>query len=191
MGKRLNPKQLLHAFWAFFKIGAFTLGGGYAMIPLMKAEVVDKQKWIDEERFLDMIAVTQSAPGPIAVNTSIYIGYELSGLTGSIVAALATVLPSFLILLIVAMFYTTIKSNIYIKKAFKGIYPAVFVLIFSAAVNLRKVALKNRINVITLVISLFSLIILDLHPIVVILISGISGAIFNNKETGSTRRKIE
>lgn len=188
MKKRLEPEQLLYAFWAFFKIGAFTLGGGYAMIPLIKTEVVDKQRWIEEERFLDIIAITQSAPGPIAVNTSIYIGYELSGYIGSVVAALATILPSFLILLIVAMFYATIKSNMYIKKAFEGIYKAVFVLILSAAINLRKVAIKNKISVIILTISLFFLMVLDLHPIVVILISGISGVIFN-KKTDSVRRK--
>lgn len=155
MKKTLKPKQLLYAFWAFFKIGAFTLGGGYAMIPLMKAEIVDKQKWIDEEKFLDMIAITQSAPGPIAVNTSIYIGYELSGLIGAIIATLATVLPSFLILLIISMFYSNIKTNIYVKRAFQGIYPAVVALILSAAINLRKIALKNNISIIVAIVAFF------------------------------------
>ena len=94
--KKLELRELLLMFWAFFKIGAFTLGGGFAMIPLMKVEMVDKQKWIKEEEFLDIIAVAQSAPRAVAINTSIYISYRLYGFLGSLIAVLGTILPSFL-----------------------------------------------------------------------------------------------
>jgi chromate transporter len=179
--KKLGPGELLLMFWAFFKIGAFTLGGGFAMIPLMKVEMVDKQKWIKEEEFLDIIAVTQSAPGAVAINTSIYIGYKLSGFLGSCIAVLGTILPSFLIILFVALFYADIKSSIYVKKAFRGIYPGIVVLILAAAFNLRKAAFKTPAGVIIAVLSLAALVILDLHPIMAILASGIAGMFLQNR----------
>lgn len=182
MMHKLSPKQLLLMFWAFFKIGAFTLGGGFAMIPLMKVEMVDKQKWIKQEEFLDIIAVTQSAPGAVAINSSIYIGYKLAGILGSVIATLGTVLPSFLIILLIALFYTDIKSNTYIKKAFNGIYPAIAVLILAAALNLWKAAFKDKTGIVIAILALIALIILDIHPILVILVSGITG-IFINKNT--------
>lgn len=175
MDKRLSPKEMLIMFWAFFKIGAFTLGGGFAMIPLMKVEMVDKQKWIKEEEFLDIIAVTQSAPGAVAINTSIYVGYKLSGLLGSVVATLGTVLPSFLIILLVVFFYADMKSNTYVKKAFQGIYPAIVVLILTAALNLWKAAFKNKMGIAVAILALVALIVFDIHPILVILASGILG----------------
>ncbi|HHW01311.1 MAG TPA: chromate transporter [Thermoanaerobacterales bacterium] len=164
-------------FWAFFKIGAFTLGGGFAMIPLMKVEMVDKQKWIKEEEFLDIIAVTQSAPGAVAINSSIYIGYRLAGLLGAVIATLGTVLPSFLIILLVVMFYADMKSNKYVERAFKGIYPAIVVLILAAAINLWKAAFRDKTGIAIAVIALFALIVLDIHPILVILISGLAGIV--------------
>lgn len=179
LNNRLNPKQLIEMFWTFFKIGAFTLGGGFAMIPLIKDEFVDKQKWIKEDEFLDTIAITQSAPGAVAINVSIFIGYKLSGYIGAIVAAFGIVLPSFLIILFVALFYTDVKSNLLVQKAFKGIFPAIVVLILSAAFNLRKAAFEYRSGVWITVISLFSLIITNLHPIFVILTAGVVGIIFN------------
>jgi chromate transporter len=169
----LASKKLLIMFMAFFRIGAFTLGGGFAMIPLMKVEMVDKQKWIREDEFLDIIAVTQSAPGAVAINSSIYIGYKLFGLLGALVATLGTVLPSFLIILLIALFYADFKSNIYVEKAFKGIYPAIAVLILDAAVNLKKRAFKTKKGIIIAVGALGALLFLDIHPIFVILAAGL------------------
>lgn len=178
--KRLGPKELLLMFWAFFKIGSFTLGGGFAMIPMMKVEMVDKQRWISEEEFLDIIAVTQSAPGAVAINSSIFIGYKLAGYMGSVIATLGTVLPSFLIILFISRLYMDIKSNIYIKKAFKGIYPAVVVMIFAAAFNLRKAAFKTTIGIITAAVAAVALLIFDLHPVIVIAVSGLFGILLQN-----------
>ena len=95
----------LEAFGIFFKIGAFTIGGGYAMVPLIENEIVTKRKWIAQEDFIDLLAISQSAPGILAVNISIFIGYKLRGIRGSIITALGTILPSFIIILAIALFF--------------------------------------------------------------------------------------
>ena len=95
----------LESFGIFFKIGAFTIGGGYAMVPLIENEIVTKRKWIAQEDFIDLLAISQSAPGILAVNISIFIGYKLRGIRGSIVTALGTILPSFIIILAIALFF--------------------------------------------------------------------------------------
>lgn len=100
----------LEAFSIFFKIGAFTIGGGYAMVPLIENEIVTKRNWIAKEDFIDLLAISQSAPGILAVNISIFIGYRLRGIRGSIITALGTILPSFLIILAIALFSTTSRT---------------------------------------------------------------------------------
>ncbi|SUY54661.1 chromate transport protein [Clostridium tetani] len=102
-------KKLLTMFWSFFKIGAFTFGGGYAMVPLIEVEVVDKKKWIDKEEFLDTLVIAQSFPGALAVNTSIFIGYRIGGAVGAIMALLGTVLPSFFIIIFIASFLCSLE----------------------------------------------------------------------------------
>jgi chromate transporter len=108
------------AFSIFFKIGAFTIGGGYAMVPLIEDEIVTKRRWIAKEDFIDLLAIAQSAPGILAVNISIFIGYRLRGIRGSIVTALGTILPSFLIILAIALFFHNFKDNVYVERIFKG-----------------------------------------------------------------------
>src|SRR5690554_4856774 len=97
--------KLLKLFFTFFKLGLFTFGGGFAMIPLLEKEIVDKQEWVDKEKFIDAISVTQSVPGAVAINLSIFFGYNLLGVWGALMAAFAVVLPSFIIILIVAIFF--------------------------------------------------------------------------------------
>lgn len=116
-------------FWSFLKIGAFTLGGGYAMIPLVHDEVVEKKHWMQEEEFLNMLALAQSAPGVMAVNTAIFIGYQLRGLRGVLVTVLGSVLPSFLIILLIATVFTRFREYPQVEAVFKGIRPAVVALI--------------------------------------------------------------
>ena len=101
----------LESFGIFFKIGAFTIGGGYAMVPLIENEIVTKRKWIAQEDFIDLLAISQSAPGILAVNISIFIGYKLRGIRGSIVTALGTILPSFIIILAIALFFHSFKDS--------------------------------------------------------------------------------
>ena len=107
------------AFKIFFKIGAFTIGGGYAMVPLIEDEVVNKKKWIEQDDFLDLLAIAQSAPGILAVNIAIFVGYRLRGVKGSLVTSLGSILPSFLMILAIALFFATYKDNPYVEKAEK------------------------------------------------------------------------
>ena len=111
--------KLFTMFFSFFKIGAFTFGGGYAMIPLIQAEVVDKQEWISEEDFLDIVVISQSFPGALAVNTSVFIGYKISGIIGAIIALLGVVIPSFSIILVIAHFFLQFRNNNLIDCLFK------------------------------------------------------------------------
>jgi chromate transporter len=116
-------------FWTFSKIGAFTIGGGYAMLPLIQREVVDRKKWISPNEFIDMIAVSQSVPGILAVNIAILTGYRLRKTGGSLIASLGAVLPSFLIILCIALFFRNFQTNEIVLKMFKAIRPVVVALI--------------------------------------------------------------
>lgn len=127
-------------FWTYLKIGTFTLGGGYAMLPLIQREVVDRKGWIDEEEFLNMIALAQAAPGLIAVNSAIFIGWRIGGWRGVAGAVLGAVLPSFLIILAIAMVFREWKELPAVEAAFKGIRPAVVALIAAPLVKMAKAA---------------------------------------------------
>lgn len=122
-------KRLFELFWVFFKIGAFTFGGGYAMIPLIKAELVDCKKWITDDEFFDVLAIAQSSPGPLAVNVSVFLGLKTCGFWGLIFATVGATLPSFIVILAIAMVLGNIQDNPYVVAAFKGIKPAVVALI--------------------------------------------------------------
>lgn len=106
-------------FGIFFKIGAFTIGGGYAMVPLIENEIVTKRKWITQDDFINLLAISQSAPGILAVNISIFIGYKLKGIPGSIITALGTILPSFIIILAIALFFHNFQDNVIVERIFK------------------------------------------------------------------------
>ena len=166
-------------FLTFSKIGAFTLGGGYAMLPLIEHEVVDKNLWLSKEDFMDVVAVAQSLPGIFAVNISIFIGYKLRKLKGSIVCALATILPSFLIILLIAMFFSQYKDNPVIAKLFKGIRPAIVALI---AVPVFSSAKAAKITFKTAIIPILSVVLisfLNVSPVFVILIAGLAGVLYH------------
>ncbi|MDE5944041.1 MAG: chromate transporter [Rikenella sp.] len=122
-------RQLLTLFASFFKIGCFTFGGGYAMIPIIQKEMIDKRRWVASEEFIDLLAVAQSAPGPMAVNVSILVGYKIDRTRGAVAAFLGTVLPSFIILLAVAIFFSRINENPTVRSIFDGMRPAVVALI--------------------------------------------------------------
>ena len=135
--------MLLKIFLTFFKIGAFTIGGGYAMIPMIKREICERHGWISEEEFLDGLAAAQSCPGPIAVNISIYSGYHVRGKTGMLVALLGTILPSTIAILTIAMLFQRYAEQVLVQKAFTALKPAVGALI---AVPLIRMAKKSGIN---------------------------------------------
>jgi len=139
----MNRVSNFRLFWSFFKIGLFTIGGGYAMLPLIHREVVDKQHWMDDETFLDGIAAAQSCPGAIAVNLSVYAGYHIAGWRGLALAVLGCIIPSFLIILLVAITFSNWSNVVIVKQAFKGLRPAVVALI---AVPVIQIAKKSRIK---------------------------------------------
>lgn len=134
--------MLLKLFTTFFKIGAFTFGGGWAMISIIQREIVDKRQWIDKADFLDLLALAQSMPGILAVNISVAVGDRLRGMRGSVCAALGTIAPSFLIILLIAMFLTPdlITNNLTLSAIFKGIRPAVVALIVAPVITSAKAA---------------------------------------------------
>jgi chromate transporter len=136
--------MFLQLFWTYLKIGTFTLGGGYAMLPLIQREVVDRKGWIDEQEFLNMIALAQAAPGLIAVNSAIFIGWRVGGWKGVCGAVLGAVLPSFLIILAIAMVFQDWKELPAVEAAFKGIRPAVVALIAAPLFKMTKSVLCQR-----------------------------------------------
>lgn len=175
--------MLFEIFIVFFKIGAFTIGGGYAMIPIIQKEVVENKKWLQEDEFMDSIAVTNSLPGPLAINSATFVGYKTAGIPGAIVAALGAVLPSFLIILVIAMFFSNFGENAIVEQIFAGVRPAVVALILYALVKLTKSVGINKINMAIAIGALALILLLNMHPIPVIIIAGIAGLlIFNGKE---------
>lgn len=165
----------LEAFGIFFKIGAFTIGGGYAMVPLIEDEIVTKRNWISKDDFIDLLAIAQSAPGILAVNISIFIGYKLRGIRGSIVTALGTVLPSFIIILAIALFFHNFKDNPVVERIFKGIRPAVVALIAAPTFSMAKSARINRYTIWIPVVSALLIWLLGFSPIWIIIIAGAGG----------------
>ena len=131
-------RELLDIFWSFLKIGAFTFGGGYAMIPLIQHEVIHRRRWIEERDFLDLLTLAQTAPGPIALNTAVFVGYKCRGYLGALSAILGVIVPSFLVILVVAIFFASIRDNAYVDAAFKGMRPAVVALIVAPIIGLTK-----------------------------------------------------
>ena len=132
------------SFLTFFKIGLFTFGGGYAMIPIIEKEIVDKHKWVTKEEMLDLIAIAQSCPGVFAINISIFIGYKLRSVRGAIATAFGTALPSFLVILAIAIFFHQFADNKVIAAMFRGLRPAVVALIAVPTFNLARSAKLNR-----------------------------------------------
>ena len=165
----------LESFKTFFKIGIFTLGGGYAMIPLIEEEVVNKKQWVSKEEFLDIIAIAQSCPGVFAINTSIFIGYKLSKLRGAIATALGTALPSFLIILGIAMFFHEFQDNPIVASIFRGIRPAVVALIAVPTFNLAKSAHVSWANCWIPIGGALLIWLLGVSPIFIILTAAICG----------------
>ena len=176
-------------FLTFFKIGAFTFGGGYAMLPLIQAEVLENA-WLTNEKIINFVAVSESTPGPFAINISTFVGMELGGMLGAICATLGVVLPSFIIILIVAKFFEKFKTNKYIKGIMNGLRPAAIGLIGTAVISIGKTVFFDKgfsINVLKeysfyISFGIFALSTIlafnKKHPIFIILLSGIIGITF-------------
>ena len=170
----MNKVPLWKIFAVFAKIGAFTIGGGYAMIPLIRDEM-SRRGWISEEELPDVVALSQSAPGVMAVNISIFAGHKLRGIKGSIVATLGSILPSFLIILAIAMFFTAFKDNPWVARAFQGIRPAVIALILVPMVDMARKSCKKWWAWAIAVASLALVAFLSVSPIYIILCVAVLG----------------
>ncbi len=180
MRTKPRPRLYLQLFLTMLKIGAFTFGGGYAMIALLENELIAKKKWIEKEEFLDMVAISESTPGPIAINSATYIGYKTGGLIGALVATLGMVIPSFTIIFVISLFFDRFISIAYVGYAFRGIQICVVYLIFTAGLKLLRQMKKNAFNL-TIILSVMSAMIVcsifavNLSSVFYILISGIAG----------------
>ena len=170
-------KKYFSLFLTLLKIGLFTFGGGYAMIALLENEFVSKKKWIEKDEFLDMVAIAESTPGPIAINAATYIGYKMLGVLGSVVATVAICIPSFAIMYAISLFFDAFLSLGLVAYAFRGIQACVIWLILSAGIKMLKQMKKTPFNIIILsaviiCMVVFSVLSVSFSTIFYILISG-------------------
>ena len=175
-------KKTLVLFLTFFKIGLFTFGGGYAMIALLERELVEKRKWIEHDEFINVVAVAESSPGPIAINCATYLGYKRNGFLGSLFATLGVVLPSLFIIFLISIFYEQFMALTFVQDAFNGLNACVAFLIFSAGIKMFKSLKRNAFNMIMFSISFvvlltFSLFAIKFSSIYYVLIGGAVGLI--------------
>lgn len=165
--------MLTRLFFSFLKIGAFTFGGGYAMIPLIEREVIERKGWVAREEFLDLLTLAQSAPGPISLNTAVFVGYKVRGYLGAIASILGVVLPSFTIILLIALFFQEVRHNPWVDAAFRGMRPAVVALIVYPVVKLARGMHLSMIGVIA--ITVLAIWHLGWSPIALLVAGGVGG----------------
>ncbi len=173
-------RAVLELFITFFKIGLFTFGGGYAMISQIKENVVEKHKWLTDDELVQIIAIAEATPGPIAINMATFVGFKRKGILGSAFATLGVVLPSFIIIFIISMFAESFKQNVYVKYAFSGIKAAVAFLILKTGINM-VIKMKKKpyqciaFSVVLIAMILFELFAISFSAIYLILIGGAVG----------------
>lgn len=167
--------MLLKFFLTCNKIGAFTLGGGYAMIPIMQQEFVDKNHWLDKQEFMDIMVVAQTTPGIFSIDIASHIGYKLKGVWGGIVGAFGIALPSIIAIILIALFFHSFRSNPWVEKFFKGVRPAVVALIAAPCFNMAKTAHISRYNFWIPIVSCVLIAWMGVSPIWVILVAGTAG----------------
>ena len=165
-------------FATFFKIGLFTIGGGYAMIPFIERDIVERNGWIKKEDFLDFLAVSQSAPGVFAVNMATFVGYRLRGIKGAFFAALGNILPSVLIILLIALFFNSFRENEVVNNIFKGLRPAVVALIAVPVFSVAKSAKITWATVWIPILSALLIVLFGVSPIYIIFMAVVAGVVW-------------
>lgn len=173
-------KKHLNLFFTMLKIGLFTFGGGYAMIALLENEFISKKKWMEKDEFIDMVAIAESTPGPVAINSATYIGYKLLGFWGSFLATIAVCIPSFAIIFVISLFFDAFLTLTLVSYAFRGIQACVIYLIMSAGLKMMKDMEKNIFNITILTVTLacmvlFSVFSVSFSSIFYVIISGFIG----------------
>ncbi len=167
--------MLWQLFYTFLKIGAFTFGSGYAMIPMIEREVIDRKKWFERDEFMEQFILAQSAPGPFSLNTAVFVGYKLKGWIGSVVAVIGLVIPSFVIILLIAIYFTDFRSNPTVEAAFQGIRPAIVALIAVPFVNfLREMVWWQILIALTIAVLVWQL---GLSPIYLLILGALIGVL--------------
>ncbi len=176
----MSMALLANLFWSYFKIGLFSFGGGYAMIPLMESEIIARHGWLTASEFIDIIAIAETTPGPIAVNSATYVGFRLAGITGSAVATIGVVSPSLIILLALGSFLmnTTRLKTPPVDSAMRGLRPAVIVLILLAVISLGEAGLVDRATIAIASALFLSSIIFKINPFILIAAGAVLGLIF-------------
>lgn len=173
-----SPNIYLESFKTFFKIGLFTFGGGYAMIDIIEREVVDNHKWVTKEDLVDIIAIAQSCPGVFAINISTFIGYKMRKTRGALCTSLATALPSFLVILLIAIFFHQFEDNKVVAAIFRGVRPAVVALIAAPTFNLARSAKIGLANCWIPIAGALAIWALGVSPIAIIVMAGIGGYLY-------------
>lgn len=187
--------DILKLFYTFFKIGLFTFGGGYAMVGIIQAEIVEKKHWIRQDEFFEILVIAESTPGPISVNVATYVGYKVAGFIGSIFSTLGLVLPSLIIIFIISLFFEDFLTLTIVEKAFKGIKVGVMVLLVTTVIKLAKQMKRDAyfyvvMSLALLIMLLFSIFIPDFTWISLILIAaGLIMGIFNTSMTNLIKKR--
>ncbi|HEY8499873.1 MAG TPA: chromate transporter [Clostridia bacterium] len=175
----MDRKKIIKLFSVFFKIGAFTFGGGYAILPVIQKEVVDKNNWLTEEEILDIFAISQSIPGVISINSAIYIGKKVAGIPGAVSAGLGMILPSFIVILAIAPLIINLRDNEIVGRFFTGIRASASALILLAAIKMSKTAIREKWGIAVAAASFVLVVFLDVHAIWVIIGGAASGIIYS------------
>jgi chromate transporter len=165
-------------FLVFAKIGAFTLGGGYAMVPIMEREIVDRRQWLTREEFMDILIVAQSTPGLFAINMASHIGNKARGVVGGIIGSLGVALPSILAILLIAMFFRAFQDNIYVERIFMGVRPAVVALIAAPCFSMARSAHITLSNLWIPIVACLLITLFGISPIWIILVAGLAGFVW-------------
>lgn len=172
MADGVDRLALLDIFITFFRIGMFSFGGGYAMLPLLESEVIDIRGWLTAAEFIDIIAIAEMTPGPIAVNSATFVGYRVAGTFGSVIATLGVVLPSLIIMITILIFINRFKNSNYIDWIFKGIRPIILGLITSAAISIAFSSIVDFKSVLIAIGIFYAVAIRKINPITAIIIAG-------------------
>lgn len=184
----MNVHKLWELFITFLKISPLTFGGGFAMIPRLEQELVEKKQWLAADDIPDLFAFSQSVPGSIAVNSSILIGYQIAGSIGAICALMGIILPTFLVIMTLAVLFLGVENHPLVEAAFLGIRPAIVALILFASYNIGKKAILDKNTTLILVGALGLLLLTSINPIHLILIGGLLGICLSNAPLGIVRR---
>lgn len=177
-------KEIINIFLVFAKMGAVTFGGGYAMLPILRKEIVEKRNWFTEEEIMDFYAISQGLPGIIAINVSVFIGYARKKGVGAISSALGMVTPSIIIITIIAMFLSNFQDNAYVGYALSGISVCVSALIIDSVIAMWKKGVKDIFGVILFAIMLICMVFTNISPILLVILSAVSGVLYKKKVGG-------